>query len=288
LTDLVLVEWLRQVVERAELERLDRGVDGPVRGDHDDRELGVLLYRFAEERHPVDLRHLQVGDDEIDVVLSQEREPLLAVLCEEHVIAVARQLGGEDLSQIRLVVDDQDLLLLREHGGPSLSRVAGYLLASSRGHERGHLGQPLLAKLPASHGLRLDRVRDVDAVPLGDGLPGLACRESLDEANEAQCRGTFRFFRLSRGGLAKKRPRDLDPGDELRLPELVLFLLEAMEVVEAALQNVERVENSKAVGRFSAEHGSGPDIVTRAPHLVEDIDVVDLLVRQLFDRLSHE
>ncbi len=69
-----------------------------------------------EERHPVDLRHLEVGDDQIDVVLPEQREPLLAVLGREDVVAVARELRGQDLPQVRLVVDDEDLLALGEHG----------------------------------------------------------------------------------------------------------------------------------------------------------------------------
>ena len=73
LADLVLVERLGDEVERAALERLDRGVDRAVRGDEDDGQLGLLLERLAEERHPVDLGHLQVGDDQIDVVLLEQR-----------------------------------------------------------------------------------------------------------------------------------------------------------------------------------------------------------------------
>ena len=120
LADLVLVEGLGDEVERAALERLDGGVDGAVRGDEHDRQLGLDLERALEQRHPVDLRHLQVGDDEIDVVLAQQVQTLLAVLGRQHVVAVARELGGEDLPQVRLVVDDQDLLALGKHAPASL------------------------------------------------------------------------------------------------------------------------------------------------------------------------
>ena len=80
-------------------------------------QLGILAERLLEERHPVDLRHLQVGDDEIDVMLSEHRQALLAVLGDHDVVAVARELRGQDLPQVRLVVDDEHLLLLGEHGG---------------------------------------------------------------------------------------------------------------------------------------------------------------------------
>ena len=81
---------------------------------------GSSRERLAQQRHPVNLGHLQVGDDEVDVVLAQRAEPLLAVFRGQDVVAVARELRGEDLPQVRLVVDDEDLLLLGEHGARSL------------------------------------------------------------------------------------------------------------------------------------------------------------------------
>ena len=59
---LALVERLGQVVERAGLQRLDRVVDGAVRGDHHDRQLGIVAQRCAQELHAVDLGHAQIGD----------------------------------------------------------------------------------------------------------------------------------------------------------------------------------------------------------------------------------
>ena len=82
---------------------------------------GSSRERLAEQRHPVDLGHLQVGDDQVDVVLLEQREPLLAVLGGQDLVAVARELRGEDLPQVRLVVDDEDLLLLGKHSRPAAS-----------------------------------------------------------------------------------------------------------------------------------------------------------------------
>ena len=72
-----------------------------------------------EQRHPVDLGHLQVGDDQVDVVLLEQRRPLLAVLRRQHVVPVARELRGQDLPQVRLVVDDEDLFALGKHATPA-------------------------------------------------------------------------------------------------------------------------------------------------------------------------
>ncbi len=93
LAHLVFVEGLGEVVEGAGLQRLDRGVDGAVRGDHHHGQIGIFAQRLAEQGHAVHLRHAQIGDHEVDVVLAERSEPLLAVLREEHVVAVPRELS---------------------------------------------------------------------------------------------------------------------------------------------------------------------------------------------------
>src|SRR6185312_993135 len=73
--------------------------------------------------HAVDLRHLEVGDDHVDVVLAEHRQALLAVLGDHDVVAVTRELRRQDLAQVRLVVDDEHLLLLGKHGRPLYQRL---------------------------------------------------------------------------------------------------------------------------------------------------------------------
>ena len=85
-----------------------------------------------QEVHPVDLRHAQIGDDEVDVVLSQEEEAGLAVLGRVHLVAVAGELRGEYAPEVRLVVDHEDLLLLREHHVGSLPDEGRRRAASSK------------------------------------------------------------------------------------------------------------------------------------------------------------
>ena len=75
LTDFVLVERLGDEIERAALERFDGGVDAPVRRDEDDRQLRLVDQRSLEESHAIDLRHFEIGDNEIDVVLAQSARP---------------------------------------------------------------------------------------------------------------------------------------------------------------------------------------------------------------------
>ncbi len=86
-----------------------------MRRDQDDRQLWLLFEGLFEKSHAVDLGHLVIGDDQVDVVLSKQSQPLLAVFGGQHVVSIASQLGGQNLPQVRLVVDDQDLLSLRNH-----------------------------------------------------------------------------------------------------------------------------------------------------------------------------
>ena len=99
------------------LERLDGGVHGAVGGEDDDGQAGLLTERGSQQIHAAELRHPQVGDHHVHVVLSEEGEGRLAVLGRVHLVAVATELGGEDASEVGLVVDDEDLFGVREHRG---------------------------------------------------------------------------------------------------------------------------------------------------------------------------
>ena len=80
------VDRLGQVVVGAFLHRLDRGVDGALRGQQQRRHVGADLRQRAQQREPVHARHHHVGDDD----RRTERRDLL-----ERFFAVARRLGDE-------------------------------------------------------------------------------------------------------------------------------------------------------------------------------------------------
>ena len=80
-------------------------------------QVNVPRLSFLRELHAVDLGHAQIADHQIDVVLLEHAERLLAVFRRVHVVAVAFELGAEHAPQVRLVVDDQDLFSLGEHHG---------------------------------------------------------------------------------------------------------------------------------------------------------------------------
>ncbi len=111
----VLIEGLGDEIEGARLQRLDGDVHRAVGRHHHHGAGGVVAQRGAEQLHPVDLGHAQIGDHQVDVVLFEEGQGRLAVFCGVNVVAVAAELSDEHLAQVRFVVDDEDLLFLGGH-----------------------------------------------------------------------------------------------------------------------------------------------------------------------------
>ena len=58
-------ERLDEEVERAELHRLDRGLDGAEGGDDHRRAVGIELAHRAQHLDAVEPFHLEIGDDEV-------------------------------------------------------------------------------------------------------------------------------------------------------------------------------------------------------------------------------
>src|SRR6478736_2268144 len=54
----------------------------------------------------LELWHAQIRDDQIQVVLLEHAQCLLAIFRGVHVVAVALELGAEYTPEIRLIVDD--------------------------------------------------------------------------------------------------------------------------------------------------------------------------------------
>jgi hypothetical protein len=81
-------QGLLQVVEGAELHGLDRGVDRAVGGHHDHLDLGLLGLELADQGQAVEVRHLQVGDEQVEAALVEPsgRDP--TVLGLDDVVAL--------------------------------------------------------------------------------------------------------------------------------------------------------------------------------------------------------
>ena len=68
----VRLERLLDEVVGAAPHRLDRDLDIAMPGDHHDGQIRIELLDMAEQRHPVDALHLQVGDDNAIVIGVQD------------------------------------------------------------------------------------------------------------------------------------------------------------------------------------------------------------------------
>ena len=97
LADLCLLEGFFDVVEGPELDRLDRRIDGAVRGDDDDGDLRVVDGHAAEQAHAIESRHAEIGDDHLHSP-TDESERLFAVGRLDHFVALARKDGAQHLT----------------------------------------------------------------------------------------------------------------------------------------------------------------------------------------------
>ena len=102
------LDRLLEVVERAELHRLDRGLDRAVRGQHDDLDLGLLGARASHERHAVEAGHLEIGDDDVEALGFEPADRGGAVGRLLHVVTVRLQRLGQERADALVVVDHQD------------------------------------------------------------------------------------------------------------------------------------------------------------------------------------
>ena len=101
-------ERLLDEVERALLGRLDRGADGPVAGDHDDRQRLVHRAEALEHLEAVHARHLHVEQDEIGRLALGQRQAFLAGGRADELVAFVFERHAQRVANGGLVVDHQD------------------------------------------------------------------------------------------------------------------------------------------------------------------------------------
>ena len=108
---LVDLERLLQVVERAELHRLDRALDRGVRGHHQDLgplALGRRADVLADQVEAAQLRHDVVDDEEVERPLGQQPLASRGLRRLDHLVAGVAQRPAERLEDLLFVVDEQD------------------------------------------------------------------------------------------------------------------------------------------------------------------------------------
>ena len=115
--DVVTVERLRDVVEGAEAESLDRRVDGPVAGDDEDLDVGVDLLDALEGADAAEAGHLEVEGHDVDRSLADDGESLVTAARGQD-LAVALQDRSERLPHPPFVIHDQQPRPLVHVGRP--------------------------------------------------------------------------------------------------------------------------------------------------------------------------
>src|SRR6185437_9427446 len=109
------VERLLDVVGGTLLDRLDRQLGRTLTGDHDElgRDLGAP--QLAEQRDSVELRHLEVGQDDAVALGAQPLERLLSVARDVDGVALVLEDGAQTRGDRLFVVGDQHLRLVLLH-----------------------------------------------------------------------------------------------------------------------------------------------------------------------------
>ena len=105
----VQVHRLGDEVVRPLTHRLDRRLDRAVGGDYQDDGFGPGFLDLADQidagQSP---RHLQIGDDDLRVLLLKQGPGLFRILGRPEFVGLARQPLGQAGTDVRFVVDDQD------------------------------------------------------------------------------------------------------------------------------------------------------------------------------------
>src|SRR2546428_923032 len=184
----------RQVVVRAETQAFDLVLFEPARGEHDDREVGLLPH-LLEQRETITTRHGEVKDDEVGAFRIDHRQRLVAIrrLERRQVLARERQRAANERADIRLVVDDEDLHVASGRdvtnaapppGFSSYSSVPPWRVTRERAiaSPRPEPGVPL-ALFPRKNFSKM-RCRSSDAIP------GPWSRTSMRSASPCRCAAT--------------------------------------------------------------------------------------------------
>jgi hypothetical protein len=105
---LVEVERLGEIVVGAPLHRLNGGLDGAVSGHDHDLGIGSLLAHLAEQREPIDARHADVEQDEVEGLGLGLPERRRAVFHGGDLVAGAAEALFKDPAQPVFVVGDEN------------------------------------------------------------------------------------------------------------------------------------------------------------------------------------
>ncbi len=101
-------ERLGDIVKRALLHGLDRGLDRSECGHEDHGQLGVDLADLREQLEPVHARHLQVGDHALRPLVGNTRERSAGIGRRDHHVALAAENRCDAVAHKFFVIDDEN------------------------------------------------------------------------------------------------------------------------------------------------------------------------------------
>src|SRR5579864_7937814 len=154
------IDGLRDVIVRAELDRLDRRFDRALGREQDDGDFRVLLLQRLEQVEAAHTRHHQVGDDDRRTDRRRQLEGLFTVAGRRHLEAPALHELLEADALGRLVFDDKHPI-----GGHHTRGTVGHPYILSQGGEGVKAGRrvggakapssPSYATIPSREGARM-------------------------------------------------------------------------------------------------------------------------------------
>src|SRR5262245_6399309 len=83
----------------------------------DDPEARVVRADLADRLDPIQLRHDDVGEDKVEIIVRQERQALASAGCGGDLVSGTREDEGQGPADRRVVVDDQDCATRCGHCG---------------------------------------------------------------------------------------------------------------------------------------------------------------------------
>ena len=108
--ELADIKWFFEKLVSAESSASDRISEIGVTGKDDNLHRWVMFFHMAEHLKPIDLRHLQIKDDEGERDLLHNIQRLLTVIGCLDVVAARRQFLFQHFGDKDLVIDDENFL----------------------------------------------------------------------------------------------------------------------------------------------------------------------------------
>src|SRR5579863_5730524 len=105
----VEIGWFGDIVVGAFLNRFNRSLDGPMTGDHDDRDIGDVLFCFFQEFDAVDLWHLNIAEDDIVLFFLYFLKSLFPVAGFVDLVAFVGKDLAQGLTDCFFVVNNEDV-----------------------------------------------------------------------------------------------------------------------------------------------------------------------------------